>query len=209
VHDANDVVGQSIADGGQCGGQPCVATATGLPFDCSQIFNSSGAGAGILVSAFPQLDAPLAHDTANTVFIVDVSAPTFTPTLTATPEPPATPTPTPSATSMPSGTPSEIVTASPTPSASPTATADPTATDTPATAPTHTVQPNGTPAPICIGDCDGSGGVTIDELVKGVSIALGTTPLSDCPAFDADGSQSVTIDELLRGVGNALNGCAS
>jgi hypothetical protein len=39
----------------------------------------------------------------------------------------------------------------------------------------------GSVEPACVGDCDNSGAVTVDELVKGVSIALGTLPLDQCP----------------------------
>lgn len=59
----------------------------------------------------------------------------------------------------------------------------------------------------CVGDCNGDGNVTVDELVLGVNIALGTANIDACPAFDADGNGSVTVDELIQGVNNALNGC--
>jgi hypothetical protein len=59
----------------------------------------------------------------------------------------------------------------------------------------------------CTGDCDRSGGVTVDELVIGVTIALGNEDPSVCPAFDEDDSGSVTVDELVAAVNNALNGC--
>lgn len=62
-------------------------------------------------------------------------------------------------------------------------------------------------AAICAGDCDGSGGVTIGELVRGVSIALGTAPLDECNAFDSDASGAVTITELVAAVTAALDGC--
>jgi len=59
----------------------------------------------------------------------------------------------------------------------------------------------------CVGDCDEDGSVTVDELVKGVNIALGNLEVSECPAFDKNGDGSVTVDELVTGVNNALNGC--
>ena len=64
-------------------------------------------------------------------------------------------------------------------------------------------------APIvrCAGDCDWDSEVTVDELVKGANIALGTAPLSACEMFDRDGSRRVTVDELVSGIGNALHGC--
>jgi len=55
-----------------------------------------------------------------------------------------------------------------------------------------------------VGDCDQDGSVTVDELVVGVNIALGESPVADCPSFDADGDGQVTIDELTLGVNNAL-----
>jgi len=64
----------------------------------------------------------------------------------------------------------------------------------------------GTP-PACPGDCNADGLVTVDELVKGVNIALGILPLDDCAAFDTDGSGTVTVDELIKGVNAALTGC--
>jgi len=63
-------------------------------------------------------------------------------------------------------------------------------------------------APTCIGDCDGNGEVTIDELVRAVRIPLGELPVSECPAIDANGDGEVSINELIAAVGNALSGCA-
>jgi subtilase family serine protease len=62
-------------------------------------------------------------------------------------------------------------------------------------------------AAACPGDCNGDGVVTIDEIVTGVNIALGATPLSQCPGLDANGDGVVTVDELLEAVSRALNGC--
>ena len=59
----------------------------------------------------------------------------------------------------------------------------------------------------CPGDCNEDGQVTVDELVTGVNIALGTAPLSACEMFDLDGAGGATVDELVRGVNSALNGC--
>ena len=64
-----------------------------------------------------------------------------------------------------------------------------------------------TPAPSCTGDCDGDGAVTINELITGVNIALGSAPLAQCAAFDADGDGLVAINELIAAVGAALDGC--
>ena len=60
----------------------------------------------------------------------------------------------------------------------------------------------------CVGDCGGDGQVTITDLIIGVSIALGTQPVSRCPMMDANANGVVTIDELILAVGAALAGCA-
>ena len=64
-------------------------------------------------------------------------------------------------------------------------------------------------APIvrCVGDCNYSTDLTIDELVKGVNIALGRAALNVCEMFDRNGNRKVTIDELVAGVRSALTGC--
>jgi hypothetical protein len=58
----------------------------------------------------------------------------------------------------------------------------------------------------CVGDCDGDGSVTIDELVRGVNIVLGSAPVGWCWAFDCGGGD-VTVDCLVRGVNAVLGGC--
>ncbi len=59
----------------------------------------------------------------------------------------------------------------------------------------------------CVGDCDGNGEVTVDELVTMVNIDLGTTPLSACTTGDADHSGGITVDEIIAAVDNTLGGC--
>ncbi|MEO8604397.1 MAG: hypothetical protein ABI629_17625 [bacterium] len=59
----------------------------------------------------------------------------------------------------------------------------------------------------CVGDCDGNTEVGINELIIGVNIALGASPVADCPSFDENGDGEVSIAELIKGVNNALNGC--
>lgn len=85
--------------------------------------------------------------------------------------------------------------------------ADPTQTATPM--PTHTTAPTVTPTPQpnCPGDCDGDGSVTVDELLRGVNIALGQAPIGECPAFDADGDGEVRVDDLVAAITAALQGC--
>lgn len=86
----------------------------------------------------------------------------------------------------------------------PTATASrrPSATPTPSRPPTATPAP-----PACQGDCDSSGGVTVDEIVTGISIALGDLEVESCDVLDPDGNGSVTVDELLQAIQRALDGC--
>jgi hypothetical protein len=84
-------------------------------------------------------------------------------------------------------------------------TATPTATSLPAT-------PTTTPPPTvgsgsCVGDCDGSRAVAVNELVAGVGVALGSLPIDACRADDIDSDGHVGINELVAAVTNALEGC--
>jgi hypothetical protein len=129
--------------------------------------------------------------------------------------------PTATATPTPSLMPSAIATRSATPTASPSLTAAasqtaaPTATGIDTATPsasntateTPTPEPTVTAPPACPGDCNGVGGVTVNELILGVNIALGNTGAGVCPAFDGDASGTVSISELIAAVKAALNGC--
>ena len=113
---------------------------------------------------------------------------------------------------QPTPTPTRTHTRAPTPTATRTRTPSKTPTRTP-TAPstfTRTRTRTRTPTPniACTGDCDGDGRVRINELVRGVDIALGTAALAECPSFDRNTNGHLTIDELVAAAGNALNGCA-
>jgi YVTN family beta-propeller protein len=59
----------------------------------------------------------------------------------------------------------------------------------------------------CVGDCDGNGAVSVDELVRNVAAALGIAPPAECPTSDVNGDGQTTIDELVAAVNNALKGC--
>lgn len=59
----------------------------------------------------------------------------------------------------------------------------------------------------CAGDCGGNGQVTIDEIVKSVSIAFGAKHVSECAAGDANDDKQVTIDEIVGAVNGARMGC--
>jgi Tol biopolymer transport system component len=63
------------------------------------------------------------------------------------------------------------------------------------------------PTPACAGDCNADTGVTVDELVKMVNIALGSADPSDCSAGDINGDHAITVDEIVAAVNNALQGC--
>lgn len=61
-------------------------------------------------------------------------------------------------------------------------------------------------AQACVGDCNGSNDVTVDEIVTMVNLALnGGT--QGCTAGDANGDQQITVDEIITAVNNALTGC--
>jgi hypothetical protein len=49
--------------------------------------------------------------------------------------------------------------------------------------------------------------VTVDELVRAVNAALGSSFVHDCPAADVNADGQVTIDELIKAVNVALTGC--
>ncbi len=63
------------------------------------------------------------------------------------------------------------------------------------------------PAP-CPGDCSANRAVSIDELIRGVGIALGQQSVQACLAFDTDANDDVTVAELIAGVNAALGGCS-
>ncbi|HVM98466.1 MAG TPA: hypothetical protein VMT89_18875 [Candidatus Acidoferrales bacterium] len=63
------------------------------------------------------------------------------------------------------------------------------------------------PVVACTGDCNNDGEVTIDEIVKGVNIALDVLPIGSGRAFDTNGDGVVTIDEVVAAVTAALAGC--
>ncbi|MFQ5668032.1 MAG: hypothetical protein ACE5I7_16580 [Candidatus Binatia bacterium] len=137
---------------------------------------------------------------------------TLTVTATDTPTPTRSPTSTPLPTSAATVTATRLLPATETPSAPPTGTATPTQSPTPT--PTATPMNTTVPAPSltpprrsCVGDCDDSGAVTIDEVVTMINIALGTAPPAACTAGDANGNGDITVDEILAGVNNVLNGC--
>jgi len=126
---------------------------------------------------------------------------TVTPPDTVTPRPTSTPTATETLTATPSETPRATATETPTPTPPPTATdtAPPTATLTPSATPTAT--------PACQGDCDGSGDVTIAEILTLVNRALDDGDPQPCPAGDANHDGVITVNDVVGAVNAVLLGC--
>jgi hypothetical protein len=88
-------------------------------------------------------------------------------------------------------------------SPTPTVTVSPTPT-TAVTSPTPT--PGGVP-PACAGDCDDDQIVSVDELIRGIRIALDLLSLAECRLLDADRDGRVTVNEPVLAVHHALNRC--
>ncbi len=63
------------------------------------------------------------------------------------------------------------------------------------------------PATQCLGDCDGSGDVTVNEIIAMVNIDLGSADVTTCPAADPDNTGMVDIAQIIAAVNNALVGC--
>lgn len=63
------------------------------------------------------------------------------------------------------------------------------------------------PGSFCAGDCDANGQVTVDEIITGVNVALGTTDIDACARFDTGGDRRVTVEEIVQAVAVALGGC--
>lgn len=59
----------------------------------------------------------------------------------------------------------------------------------------------------CDTDCNFDAGVTVDEVVLSVSIALGQSSVVLCAAADSNSDGSITVDEIVLGLSRALDGC--
>ena len=121
----------------------------------------------------------------------------MTVTLFSEPVPSSTPTHMPTrtvtATKQPATlTPTRSTTNTPTPSPRP-----------PTPSPTPTVPMQGK----CVGDCNGDGEVTINEVITGVNIGLGLAPVALCPEADGNGNGEVSIGEVITAVNNGLAAC--
>ncbi|MBX3025804.1 hypothetical protein KF840_12930 [bacterium] len=188
-------------------------------FSCRLRLASGAAGVVPLVCGVAQTSPPQAGNhlidlyptTCSGGGIIVSSAGTSTPTRTrtATPTPVSTSTRTPLPSETASSTASATATPTPTDSPPPTSTEPPpTPTDSPLPSPTAsaTPPPTATP-PRCLGDCNGDGRVSVDELVRGVAIALGNVPFTECPALDRNGDGEIAVYELITAVNAALAGC--
>ncbi|HVN84639.1 MAG TPA: hypothetical protein VMW17_07330 [Candidatus Binatia bacterium] len=145
-------------------------------------------------------------------------SPTTSPTATTTVTVSSTATPMPTSSSTHTVMPTSSAASTPTSSVRPTAgpSKTETAAVTPTSSPIQTPSPSATPTPTasqtpsrCDGDCDGSGRVTVDEVVTAVNIALDSVSITDCMAADVNGDGQVSVDELVHAVNSALNGCPS
>src|SRR5262249_20348617 len=65
------------------------------------------------------------------------------------------------------------------------------------------------PPGACAGDCDHDGTVTVDEIINGVTIALGGVSLTRCQSLDTNGDGQVDVGELIKAVAAALTSCAA
>lgn len=60
----------------------------------------------------------------------------------------------------------------------------------------------------CPGDCDGNRAVTVDEILLGVSVALGLMNADACPGIVQDPNQViVTVADVVAAIDAALHGC--
>ncbi|GBD24792.1 hypothetical protein HRbin30_00105 [bacterium HR30] len=59
----------------------------------------------------------------------------------------------------------------------------------------------------CVGDCERDGQVTVDEVQRGLLVAVGLEDSSTCAAADGNEDGQVTVDELVRSVRNVLSSC--
>lgn len=163
----------------------------------------------------PTLEPSATYTLSPTSTATPTATLTSTRTATRTPTPTFTPSTTPTQTATPTATRTVTPTLSPTSSPTPTPPPTPNASATSSEAPTATATPSETatvsatairPVP-CVGDCDGSGSVTVDELIVMVGVALGTHDVDQCAAGDANSDRTITVDEIQTAVTAGLNGC--
>lgn len=74
-------------------------------------------------------------------------------------------------------------------------------------APAAVAQDRVLPRAGCAVDCDRSGEVVVNEILRAVGIGLGAESIARCAPADRDGDRDLTVDELLAGVAGLLDGC--
>lgn len=57
----------------------------------------------------------------------------------------------------------------------------------------------------CVGDCDGNAEVTVEEIVTGLAMILGSGGGGACRGYS--GAQTIAVPELVAAIDNALGGC--
>lgn len=188
--------------------QTCIPVAGKPPCDgpdrVSQVVTTDGIITVELVPTATSVPTAIATNTAPPA--TPTGAPTLTPTAGATATVTSTAPPTATATSSDTATP--VATEAPTQVPTVVVTETPTIAPTEAATATPVVTPTTMPTPAgCAGDCNGSGTVTVDEIVTLVNIGLGTANVSTCLAGDTDGDHLISVAEIITGVNNSLNGC--
>ncbi len=187
-------------------GTPTCA-ATGTPYCADQCPTPPTARPGCPVPGGPCIQNPQCGPDAICLPLFQCcTCMTLTPTRTLIPTASGTPT----AMSTPKGTASATPsTTSPPvqPSGTATVTTAATITAPPTISPPATITAPATPI-LCVGDCDGSTKVTVNELIVLVDIVLGSAEPSACPHGIPVGAQ-VEIATIVRAVGSALNGCGT
>jgi hypothetical protein len=184
----------------------------GLGLDHSDTCGASGVGT-VMISVIdiyngPFFSAPQPDDSNGGNFIyARVAAATPTPTFAPTRTRTNTPTRTPAATATPTRGPTATVTPLRTTSATPTRTPSRTATRLPSHTPTGTLTPTPGPTfPPCTGSCSVAGTVTVDDIVKLVTISLGLASPDACSTGNPDGGP-IGAEQLIEGLNNLLGGC--
>jgi len=198
-----DVAPSSIAGGGGASaditlvtrgtvGQSATMAANGGLFSLDSGFWPALGGVSLTTTSPTPAVSPSSPTPTRTFFVLPTASRTFPPTSTTTATALVSPTPTPI---EPSATPESTMTET---------TATPEKTMTPDTTFTATVTP-----PPCVGDCDVDGSVTVDEIVRMVSIALGVDDVVNCGAADQNDDGDISVDEIVLAVNNALDGCGA
>jgi hypothetical protein len=61
----------------------------------------------------------------------------------------------------------------------------------------------------CVGDCDNTQSVTVDDLLTMVGRALGRVDAGTCDAGDTNHDTRITVDEILAAANSAVRGCGT